>query len=109
MSFVSKVQEIFNEIRHHPKMKRVRKLIVFVFGITILLIGIVMIIAPGPALIVIPLSLAILGTEFLWAKRLLNKMKDQVTHLRGKVPFKINKDLKNISDISLDKTDDKKK
>ena len=61
--------------------QRARRLIVFVFGTTILLIGIAMIVLPGPATIVIPIGLAILGTEFVWAKRLLAYAKTQLSHV----------------------------
>jgi len=36
-----------------------------------------MIVLPGPAIIVIPVGLGILATEFIWAKRLLNKGKNK--------------------------------
>jgi len=49
-------------------------MIVAVIGFTVLLIGIVMIILPGPAFIIIPVGLAILATEFIWAKNLLKKV-----------------------------------
>jgi len=58
-------------------IKQVRRLIVAAIGFTVLAIGIAMIVLPGPAFIVIPLGLFILGTEFLWAKRSLQKMKDK--------------------------------
>ena len=38
-----------------------------------------MIVTPGPAIVVIPAGLALLATEFLWARRLLQKMKDRIT------------------------------
>ena len=52
-------------------LKPVRQLIVFVFGMSVLLVGIAMIVLPGPAIVVIPAGLAILGTEFVWARHLL--------------------------------------
>jgi uncharacterized protein (TIGR02611 family) len=58
-----------------PDIKWLRRLIVGVIGFTVLLIGIAMIVLPGPAVVVIPLGLAILGTEFVWAKALLDKAK----------------------------------
>ena len=61
--------------------RQARKLIVFVFGTTILLIGIVFIFTPGPAFIVIPGGLAILATEFVWAKHLLAYAKRRVQEL----------------------------
>ena len=57
--------------------KKVRRLIIAVIGFTVLLIGIAMIATPGPALLVIPLGLGILATEFVWAQRLLKKAKGQ--------------------------------
>lgn len=53
--------------------QRMKKVIIAITGGTVLLVGIAMIVLPGPALIVIPAGLAILATEFLWAKRALKK------------------------------------
>ncbi len=53
-------------------MKGLRKAVVLVVGVTLLLVGAAMIVLPGPATVVIPLGLAILGAEFIWAQRLLN-------------------------------------
>jgi hypothetical protein len=43
-----------------------------------MLIGIILIVLPGPACIVIPAGLAILATEFAWARGLLKKVKQQI-------------------------------
>ena len=59
-------------------LKRARQAVVFVLGISVLAVGIVMIVAPGPAVVVIPLGLAILATEFLWARRLLDSLKKRL-------------------------------
>jgi tellurite resistance protein TerC len=59
-------------------IKQVKRFIVAVTGFTVLAIGIAMIVLPGPAFIVIPLGLFILGTEFVWAKRFLEKIKDKL-------------------------------
>jgi uncharacterized protein (TIGR02611 family) len=56
-------------------LKQAWRLIVLVAGGTILLAGIAMIVLPGPATVVIPVGLAVLGTEFLWARRLLARVK----------------------------------
>lgn len=55
------------------KFTWLRRAVVAVIGFTVLLIGIAMVVLPGPAVVVIPLGLAILATEFVWAKRLLEK------------------------------------
>jgi uncharacterized protein (TIGR02611 family) len=54
-----------------------RKVAVAVAGGSVLLAGIALIFLPGPAIIVIPLGLAILATEFRWAKRLLGWVKER--------------------------------
>ncbi|HEY1374478.1 MAG TPA: PGPGW domain-containing protein [Candidatus Binatia bacterium] len=59
-------------------LKQAKRIVVAVVGLTMLLIGVAMIALPGPAFIVIPLALAILGTEFVWARNLLNKMKEKI-------------------------------
>ena len=55
------------------KVPLVQKLIIGIIGGIVLLIGILMIFLPGPALLVIPAGLAILATEFTWARRWLHK------------------------------------
>jgi tellurite resistance protein TerC len=63
-------------------LQQAKRLIVIVLGSTILLIGIAMIVVPGPAILVIPVGLGVLATELVWARRLLNKLKS--TLQRGK-------------------------
>jgi tellurite resistance protein TerC len=60
-----------------------RKILVVVLGSTILALGIALIVLPGPAVIVIPLGLSILATEFLWARRLLRRVKHGTNRLLG--------------------------
>ena len=58
-----------------------RKVIVAVIGTTVMAGGIALIVVPGPAVIVIPLGLAILATEFFWARRLLRRIKQDTRRL----------------------------
>jgi tellurite resistance protein TerC len=55
-----------------------RKMMVLLIGSTVLLIGAALLVLPGPAFAVIPIGLVILGTEFIWARRLLNRLKREV-------------------------------
>lgn len=55
------------------KRPAIRKLVYSVVGLTVLLIGIAMILLPGPAFIVIPLGLAILASEYAWARRIFRR------------------------------------
>ena len=55
-----------------------KRLIVAIVGSTILLIGIILIVLPGPAFIIIPLGLSILASEFMWAKKLMDRLKEKL-------------------------------
>jgi len=63
-------------------LKQAKRLVMIVVGFTVLAIGIVMIVTPGPAVIVIPLGLGILATEFVWARTWLDRVKHQVNRLK---------------------------
>jgi tellurite resistance protein TerC len=54
-----------------------RRIAVAVVGGTVLLVGVALIVLPGPAFVVIPVGLAILGLEFAWARRWLRKVKER--------------------------------
>ncbi len=56
-------------------LKQIRRATVAIVGFTLLSAGVAMLVLPGPAIVVIPLALAILATEFLWARRLVEKLK----------------------------------
>ncbi len=58
-------------------LKRIKKILVAIAGFTILLVGIILIVTPGPATLVIPAGLAVLATEFAWAENLLKKFKSK--------------------------------
>ena len=66
-------------LRTRAQAKRV---IVVVIGFTVLAVGIAMIVLPGPAVVVIPVGLAILATEFIWARKLLDKVKERIKRMR---------------------------
>ena len=57
-------------------LKYARRVAVLVIGMTVLLFGVILLVTPGPAVVVIPIGLAILATEFAWARRWLRVMKD---------------------------------
>lgn len=59
-------------------LRLLRRILIFMLGMGVLIIGVVMIIAPGPAVLIIPLGLAILATEFVWARRLLTRVKERL-------------------------------
>lgn len=63
-------------------LTQAKRLVVTVIGFTILAAGIAMIVLPGPAFIVIPVGLAILATEFIWARKLLATVKERIERMR---------------------------
>jgi uncharacterized protein (TIGR02611 family) len=62
--------------------KQAKRLVVIVIGFTILAIGIAMIVLPGPAIVVIPIGLALLATDFIWSKKLLVAAKARFDRMR---------------------------
>jgi tellurite resistance protein TerC len=68
-----------------------RKLIIALLGGTVLLIGVALIVLPGPAFLVIPIGLAILATEFAWAQRAVNRARALVAKVRGRQPDPVEK------------------
>jgi tellurite resistance protein TerC len=56
-----------------------RRIVIGVIGGTVVLAGIVMLVTPGPALLVIPLGLTILAAEFAWARHWLKRLKDSLS------------------------------
>jgi tellurite resistance protein TerC len=59
--------------------KLARRITIAVIGGTVILAGVIMLVTPGPALIVIPTGLAILALEFAWAKHWLARLKASLT------------------------------
>ena len=60
----------------HITYRAARRIVITVVGVTVILIGVVLIVTPGPAMVVIPAGLAILSIEFAWARRWLRKLRD---------------------------------
>jgi len=63
-------------------LQQAKRLLKILFGFTLLALGIVMIVTPGPGWLTIFLALGILAAEFVWARRLLNHLKEQGSRLR---------------------------
>jgi uncharacterized protein (TIGR02611 family) len=73
---------VFHE--KHPLFvpyKWARRIAITVVGFTVLAVGIAMIVLPGPAIVVIPVGLGILGLEFAWARIWLKKIKERGNNL----------------------------
>jgi uncharacterized protein (TIGR02611 family) len=66
-------------------LRQAKRLIKIVVGFTVLLAGIVMLVTPGPGWVAIFAGLAILAAEFVWAKRLLDHLKERGGKIRDAV------------------------
>ena len=64
----------------HFTYKAARRIVVAVVGATVLVMGVVMIVTPGPALVVIPVGLAILSIEFAWARHWLRRLREAISN-----------------------------
>jgi uncharacterized protein (TIGR02611 family) len=61
----------------HRERSRLFRIAFGLVGIVVLVGGLVMLVTPGPAFVLIPIGLAMLSLEFVWAERLLEKSLEQ--------------------------------
>lgn len=66
-------------------IQQAKRFIKIVVGFTVLLVGLLMLLTPGPGWITIALGLALLAGEFVWARRLLDRLKAQGVKVREAV------------------------
>lgn len=64
---------------------RLYRLVWVIAGVIVVLAGVAMVIFPGPAVVVIPVGLAMLSFEFAWAQRLLDTGVDSGLHVKDKI------------------------
>ncbi len=60
--------------------KVARRIVIGVVGATVVVLGLIMLVTPGPALVVIPVGLAILSLEFAWARLWLRKLREAISN-----------------------------
>lgn len=61
---------------------QVRRIFLILAGFTLLALGILMIFTPGPGTPVILMGLGLLAAEFVWARRLMERIKRETTRLK---------------------------
>jgi uncharacterized protein (TIGR02611 family) len=66
-------------------LQQAKRFLKILFGFTLLALGVVMIVTPGPGWLTILLGLGVLAAEFVWARRLLNHLKEQGGRIRDSV------------------------
>jgi uncharacterized protein (TIGR02611 family) len=75
-SLVHPLQSFFKRVGLDQVHPVVRRTLVALVGSTIVLIGLLLVFLPGPGALVILLGLAVLGTEFVWARRLIRRARE---------------------------------
>ncbi len=66
-------------------LKQAKRVAMIVIGFTIVLLGVVMIALPGPGVVIIGLGLTMLGTEFVWARRLMKRFKQGANNVKNSI------------------------
>ena len=64
-------------------VQQARRYLKIIAGFSLLVLGIAMVVTPGPGSVTILLALGVLAAEFVWARRLLDRLKDQGERLHG--------------------------
>ena len=68
-----------------PTLDQVRRGLRIVSGFTLLLVGVIMLVTPGPGWLTILLGLSLLAAEFVWARRLMNRIKREGDRIKEAV------------------------
>ena len=68
----------------HLRRGRLYRFVFALAGGIVLLAGLVMLVTPGPAFVLIPIGLAMLALEFTWAERMLDRSLEQAQIAREK-------------------------
>jgi len=63
-------------------IKNIRRLFICIIGITIFLIGLAFLFLSGPGILIIIIGLIILAVEFIWARKMLKRIKSTLNNSR---------------------------
>ena len=66
-------------------LQQAKRLLKILFGFTLLILGVAMVFTPGPGWLTILLALGVLAAEFVWARRVLDRLKEQGQRIRNTV------------------------
>src|SRR5262245_3511736 len=66
-------------------VEQVRRIFRIVAGFTLLAVGVVMLVTPGPGWVAIFFGLGLLAAEFVWARRLMERIKREGNRIKDTV------------------------
>jgi uncharacterized protein (TIGR02611 family) len=62
-----------------------RKIVIGVFGGTLLLLGVALLVLPGPGWLIIAVGIGVLATEFVWAQRVMDRTRGTASSVKDRV------------------------
>lgn len=62
-------------------IRHVRRVFVLLAAVTLALVGVALLVLPGPGMLVLAAALALLATEFVWARRWVNRLRERLASL----------------------------
>lgn len=68
--------------------RQARRLVIFITGAALVIVGVALIFLPGPAIVVIPAGLAVLSLEFAWARRFLQHVRRRISEQQRQMRLK---------------------
>ncbi len=78
----SETVDLGREVSMTYGCRQAKRLVVLVVGATVLLLGLVLLFLPGPGLITIVLGLSILASECVWARQILERLRERLSFFR---------------------------
>jgi uncharacterized protein (TIGR02611 family) len=72
-------------IMFQPTLDQVRRAFRIISGFTLLALGAIMLVTPGPGWVTIFFGLSLLAAEFVWARRLMNRIKREGVRIKEAV------------------------
>ena len=63
-------------------LRQAKRVVRIVFGFTLLILGVLLLVLPGPGWVTIFFGLALLAAEFAWARRLLDRLKTTANQVK---------------------------
>ena len=63
-------------------LRQAKRIIKIVVGFTLLIVGVLLLVLPGPGWLIIFFGLALLAAEFAWARRLLDRLKNTADQVK---------------------------
>lgn len=67
----------------------IKKIFVATIGMTIFILGLALLVLPGPGIPIVIIGLVLLATQFLWARRLLNRVKKVGKNIKKQIKKKV--------------------